>query len=98
MQMSIALPAALAAVLDIFGREFADILGRHGIVPFLRELPVRSSQWLVERNRGCAFGYIGAVFFVLPGMVFTTEILFSPAAPAAGFECGARMDDCERGD
>ena len=40
MQMSI----ALAAVLDIFGREFADILGRHGIVPFLRELPVRSSQ------------------------------------------------------
>ena len=74
------------------------------LIPFLRELPVRSSQWLgalVERNRGCAFGYIGAVFFVLPGMVFATEILFSPAAPAApaaGVECGARIEDCERGD
>jgi sodium-dependent phosphate cotransporter len=41
---------------------------------------VRSSEWLgalVDVHRGWAFGYIGAVFFVLPGVVFGGEALFS---------------------
>ena len=47
--------------------------------PFLRDLPVRSAAWLgnkVEMNRGWAFGYIGTVFFLMPGFVFAGEALF----------------------
>jgi sodium-dependent phosphate cotransporter len=47
--------------------------------PWLKELPVRSAEWLgdkVELNRGWAFGYIGSVFFVVPGLVFASEALF----------------------
>lgn len=54
-------------------------------IPFLRELPVRSSERLgalVEAHRGWALGYIGSVFFVLPGMVFGGEALFSPGDEA----------------
>ncbi|EAQ98389.2 Na+/phosphate symporter [Congregibacter litoralis KT71] len=50
-------------------------------VPFLRDLPVRSSEWLgakVEHNRSWAFGYIGSVFFVVPSVVFGGEMYFSP--------------------
>jgi sodium-dependent phosphate cotransporter len=48
------------------------------LVPWLRELPLHSSAWLgrrVEGNRSWAFGYIGAVFFLLPGVVFAVELL-----------------------
>ncbi|MEL7187601.1 MAG: Na/Pi symporter [Pseudomonadota bacterium] len=47
--------------------------------PWLRDLPVRSAAWLgdkVEVNRGWAFGYIGAVFFLMPGFVFAGEAVF----------------------
>jgi sodium-dependent phosphate cotransporter len=46
--------------------------------PWLRELPVKSAKWLgdkVEVNRGWAFGYIGTVFFLMPGVVFAGEAL-----------------------
>ena len=71
-------------------------------VPFLRELPVRSSEWLgglVERNRGYAFGYIGAVFFVLPGVVFGTEMLFSDESKTSvDAACDAEREECARAD
>ena len=47
--------------------------------PWLKDLPVRSAEWLgnkTEEHRGWAFGYIGSVFFVLPGIVFAGEMLF----------------------
>ena len=47
--------------------------------PWLKDLPVRSAEWLgnkTEEHRGWAFGYIGSIFFVLPGMVFAGELLF----------------------
>ena len=49
------------------------------ILPWIRELPIRSAEWLgnlAEKNRSWAFAYIFAVFFVLPGAVFATERLF----------------------
>ena len=48
-------------------------------IPLLRTLPVRSAEWLGRRtlqNRGYAIGYIAAVFFVLPGVVLGSEMLF----------------------
>ena len=51
-------------------------------LPWLRELPVRSAEWLgnkAEHNRGWAFGYIGAVFFMMPGLVFAGEVMFNGA-------------------
>ena len=49
------------------------------ITPFLRELPIYSAEWLgnlAERNRSWAFAYIFAIFFALPGAVFTGEKIF----------------------
>lgn len=55
--------------------------------PWLRDLPVRSAEWLgnkVEVNRGWAFGYIGSVFFLMPGVVFAGQAIFgAPRAPIA---------------
>ena len=51
--------------------------------PWLKELPIKSAEWLgnkTESNRGWAFGYIGAIFFLLPGAVFAGEMLFGPPA------------------
>jgi len=48
--------------------------------PFLRALPLRSSEWLgrrVEANRSWALGYLGGVFFVVPGCVFVVELLYA---------------------
>ena len=47
--------------------------------PWLRDLPVKSAAWLgnkVEVNRDWAFGYIGTVFFLMPGFVFAGEAIF----------------------
>lgn len=52
--------------------------------PWLKELPVRSAEWLgnmVEVNRGWAFGYIGSVFFLMPGLVFASEALWGQPEP-----------------
>ena len=68
-------------------------------VPFLRELPVRSSEWLgdlVEKNRGYAFGYIGAVFFALPGVVFGAEMLFSGDEEPRDASCDKTVQACAR--
>lgn len=49
------------------------------LVPWLRDLPIRSAEWLgnkTELNRAWAFGYIGAVFFMMPGAVFAGEWIF----------------------
>ncbi len=46
-------------------------------VPFLYDLPVRSAEWLgnkTEKHRGWAFGYIGLVFFLLPGSVLAVQV------------------------
>ncbi len=48
-------------------------------IPVLKDLPVRCAQALgnrVEENRFWAFGYVFAVFFLLPGAVFAGEYLF----------------------
>lgn len=48
-------------------------------IPWLKDLPIKSAEWLgnkTESNRGWAFGYIGCIFFLLPGTVFSGEILF----------------------
>ena len=55
------------------------------VIPVLRELPIRSAEWLgrrVEINRGWAVGYLLGVFFVLPGGVFGGETLFNGAGTA----------------
>lgn len=49
------------------------------LVPWVRDWPVRSAEWLgnkTEQNRLWALGYIFSVFFVLPGTVFAGEFLF----------------------
>ena len=55
------------------------------LVPWLRELPPRSAAWLgrrVELHRGWALGYLGGVFFVIPGAVFSAQLLFEDTPPA----------------
>jgi sodium-dependent phosphate cotransporter len=57
------------------------------VIPLLRDLPIRSAEWLgrrVEVNRGWALGYLLGVFFVLPGGVFGGETLFNGEGTAAG--------------
>ena len=57
------------------------------VIPGVRDLPVRSAQWLgnkAEGNRSWAFGYIAGVFFMMPGVVFAGEVLLGQAPmPAA---------------
>ena len=53
-------------------------------VPWVKDLPIRSAQWLgnrVEHNRSWAFGYIAGVFFAMPGAVFAGEVLLRGPAP-----------------
>lgn len=64
--------------------------------PWLKELPIRSAEWLgnkTESNRGWAFGYIGAIFFLLPGAVFAGEMLFGP--PAEDVDVTEVVDEVE---
>jgi solute carrier family 34 (sodium-dependent phosphate cotransporter) len=49
------------------------------LIPVLKDLPLKMAAWLgamVEKNRAYAFGYVFAVFFVLPGLVFAGQTLF----------------------
>ncbi|MDJ0918216.1 MAG: Na/Pi symporter [Woeseiaceae bacterium] len=49
------------------------------VVPWVKDWPIHAAEWLgnkTEENRLWAFGYIFSVFFVLPGAVFTGEVLF----------------------
>lgn len=49
------------------------------LVPWIKELPVRSAVWLgrrCEQNRAWALVYLAGVFFVIPGLVFAAEIAF----------------------
>lgn len=46
------------------------------MVPWLKELPIRSATWLGNRsesNRGWAFSYVVGVFFVLPSIALTAQ-------------------------
>jgi sodium-dependent phosphate cotransporter len=66
-------------------------------VPVLRDLPVLSSAWLgarVEGNRSWAFGYIAAVFFLLPGVVLGVERLTSAERPVLPEDCDPAMATC----
>lgn len=59
-------------------------------LPFLRNLPIYSSEWLgglVLRNRGWAAGYIGSVFFVIPSMVFGVQLWFPGTTEKLGAAC-----------
>jgi len=65
-------------------------------IPMIRNLPVYSSQWLgskVEKNRAWAAGYIGAIFFVLPGVVLTGQMLFD-GEDAARLTCDPQVQTC----
>ncbi|MEM9158282.1 MAG: Na/Pi symporter [Verrucomicrobiota bacterium] len=47
------------------------------LVPFLHDLPLKSADWLgakTEKSRSWAFGYIGAVFFLLPAAVLGVQM------------------------
>lgn len=49
-------------------------------IPWLWSLPVRSAEWLGDKvaiNRGWAAGYILFVFFLVPGVVFGANTLFT---------------------
>jgi sodium-dependent phosphate cotransporter len=66
-------------------------------LPFLRELPVRSSEWLgglVEGNRSWAFGYIASIFFLLPSLVFGVEMLTSTGRPTLADACDPGLAAC----
>jgi len=75
-------------------------------IPVLKDLPVISATWLGRRagaNRGWAFGYILAVFFLLPGAVFGGEFLLQSPDPdiiqavdeGAALECVEQVEECE---
>ncbi|XOV85163.1 MAG: Na/Pi symporter [bacterium] len=74
-------------------------------VPWLRHQPIRAATLLGQKSsehRGWAFGYIFAVFFILPGAVFGTQLLTGPSDPeiieALQSEeanlCRAELEDC----
>lgn len=53
-------------------------------IPWLRLLPIRAATWLGQKSsehRSWAFGYIFAVFFILPGAVFGTQMVSGESAP-----------------
>lgn len=67
------------ALVHLFYNLFA--VAVFSLVPWLRDLPIRSAEWLgnkTELNRAWAFGYIGSVFFMMPGAVFAGEWMFGP--------------------
>jgi len=54
------------------------------LVPWLYDLPIRSAEWLgelTEKNRGYAFGYIFAVFFIIPGSIFGGQSVWNDFNP-----------------
>ena len=66
------------------------------LVPFMRELPMRCAAWLgakVEENRFWALGYIGAVFFVAPGLVFSGQYLLTHLGDGSA-PCDVDVAEC----
>ena len=64
------------ALVHLFYNVFGVLLFLY--VPGLKSLPIKAAQWLGEKageNRGWALGYILAVFFVLPSLVFAVQYL-----------------------
>ncbi len=64
------------------------------VLPWLRALPLKSAGWLGARvavNRFWAFAYLLGVFFVLPGLAFVGQSVFSEPNPSivAAEETGA---------
>lgn len=92
------------ALVHLFYNVFGVLLFLY--TPWLKDLPVRSAIWLGNRaatNRGWAFGYIFAVFFVTPGAVFGGEQLFESREPEIieateseqAIQCEAEVESCE---
>ena len=55
-------------------------------VPQLRDLPVRSAEWLgrlAEQRRAWALAYVLGLFFVVPGAALAARALLAPPPPAA---------------
>ena len=70
------------ALVHLFYNVFGVLLFLY--LPWLRDLPIRSAEWLGNRagqNRSWAFGYILSVFFALPGTVFAAEMWFESREP-----------------
>lgn len=72
-------------------------------MPVLRDLPIRSSEWLgqrVEGNRSWAVAYIGSLFFALPGIVLSAEMLYPGESSivrdcdTAGMSCTQEEVEC----
>ena len=66
------------ALVHLFYNVFGVLLFLY--IPLLKNIPIRAAQWLGElagQNRMWAFGYIFAVFFVLPGIVLLSQFAFS---------------------
>jgi sodium-dependent phosphate cotransporter len=83
------------ALVHLFYNLFAVLL--FSLVPWLRDLPVRTAEWLgdkTELNRAWAFGYIGVVFFMMPGAVFAGDWIFgSDRTFRAPVESGAPVGE-----
>ncbi len=71
--------------------------------PWLKDLPIHAATWLGQKaseHRSWAFGYIFAVFFVMPGTVFAGEFLFDsgeprvPIAPEEVESCRVEVEQC----
>jgi sodium-dependent phosphate cotransporter len=67
------------------------------LIPWLHELPLHSSHWLgqrVESHRGWALGYVGGVFFLMPGIVLGAQMLLPGPPPVQAAACNPAMVDC----
>jgi len=68
--------------------------------PWLKELPLRAAAWLGERaseHKSWAFGYIFAVFFVMPGSVFGGEMFIDHHQPGLEQDLDLQqLQQCQR--
>jgi sodium-dependent phosphate cotransporter len=69
------------------------------VVPWLRHTPIHSARWLgnkTEENRGWAFAYIFAVFFIVPGLVLGGQKLLEGPETPIGAEEAAAIREAEK--
>lgn len=104
---------AVTGVYEVFALQIAlvhllyNLLGVLAFlyIPWLAELPIRAATLLGQKSsehRSWAFGYIFAVFFILPGSVFGTQLLtgsedteiINALESEVSQECQAEMEAC----
>ena len=104
---------AVTGVYEVFALQIAlvhlfyNLLGVLAFlyIPWLSELPIRAATLLGQKSsehRSWAFGYIFAVFFILPGSVFGTQLLtgsedteiIDALESDVSQECQAEMEAC----